>query len=809
MAATDIRLRHLLIALATTLQSLVLFSGGLAQGRPLASELSGELELILHDALFRGPSPEEGTQNLIVYTEVDHGQWAKVWGLAHECTKGLHFGLVRDATVHQGRLTLHLEMKLGDDRWARGGRGAYAIELNRSGNGQLEGKFAGTFKGLKVSGRAIGTLRPPRSMKVKDFKPVRPGEHPRILFRKRDLPELRRKLKTPFGQAYLAKARQSGDLINLGMLFQLTGDKNYADQAMTVVRSFGGDIDPKPSGSGSTGHRLVQVALAYDLCYDGWPKDFRNEITESLLGRVKYRQQRLHPGHANYHPCSNYYGPSHGSSGLASLAVWQEQGPEPQQPAAPFNARESSGAVAPAADYKPGRGVPRSKFASGVLPAEWLFACGFKPRPGQDPLRALGGAVSARPAAGNRVSCGDRTDAFRLIPHEEDKGYWIHPTWTKGRPAIDITNATGRIYNSTSYFFTVVDNDRPRWARLTTDWDPAEVYLAGESLRHGDVVHLEKGLYPLLVVATIGEVPSHARILMQPRLTELGEEQARVIIDDKRAAHQFELDLWEDDRRAWEESGGINPATEFYVRAARSRCYWHYRLGMGDGGFQAETGSHYSGIGSWYPVVYATAYRKVFGRDASSHPDVTHLVPRRMMQVVFRDDGSQLYQMINSGTGFDIGWRWSTAAFPIVPDEYKPAIVWAWNRVAGVTGPSTAERALPDVPQTGRWLEPRKRRHNTFTRVGARVGAGVARSKRGPGPGAGRLVARGCQQRRRQRTTRSDPDQRRRLSHDVYRSQRRASPGGRRASALRSQPGAAGGKTRGPDHGAAGDRLRL
>lgn len=160
-------------------------------------------------------------------------------------------------------------------------------------------------------------------MKVKDFKPVRPGEHPWMLFRKQDLP-----------------------------------------------------------------------ALAYDLCYDGWPRDFCDRVAEGLLDRVKYRQRRLHPGHANYHPCSNYYGPSHGSSGLASLAIWQEKGPEPPQPEAPFNVRVPSITVVPASDYKPPRGVPVSKFYNGLLPAEWLFACGFKPKPGQDPLGGLGGAAA-------------------------------------------------------------------------------------------------------------------------------------------------------------------------------------------------------------------------------------------------------------------------------------------------------------------------------------------------------------------------------------------------------------------------------
>lgn len=152
MAAIRISQRGVLIAFAIALGSLVLLSARAAGDQSSASELSGELEFALHGAVFRGPSPEEGTQNLVVYVEVEQGHWTKAWGLAHECTKGLHFGLVRKATAEEGQLTLQLEMKLGDDQWARGGRGAYAIELNRNGDGRLEGTFTGTFKGLKVSG---------------------------------------------------------------------------------------------------------------------------------------------------------------------------------------------------------------------------------------------------------------------------------------------------------------------------------------------------------------------------------------------------------------------------------------------------------------------------------------------------------------------------------------------------------------------------------------------------------------------------------------------------------------------------------
>jgi len=46
----------------------------------------------------------------------------------------------------------------------------------------------------------------------KDFVPVQPGEHPRLLPRKSDLPKLREKAKTPFGKAMVDLLRDSTDL---------------------------------------------------------------------------------------------------------------------------------------------------------------------------------------------------------------------------------------------------------------------------------------------------------------------------------------------------------------------------------------------------------------------------------------------------------------------------------------------------------------------------------------------------------------------------------------------------------------------
>ena len=186
----------------------------------------------------------------------------------------------------------------------------------------------------------------------------------------------------------------------------------------------------------------------------------------------------------------------------------------------------------------------------------------------------------------------------------------------------------------------------------------------------------------MLVAAYIGATAPWGRHLMRPRLVELTADEAAVDIAHRRAKHELDVALWQADRAAWEASGAVDPVKDLYAGISHRRMCWHYRLGMGDGGFQAETGA-YARIGAWYPLVYATAYRKMHGRDASPQPDVTHLMPRRMMQVLFGKDGRQVVEKINSDVGF-FPW-WCAAGFPIAPQAYQPGLLWAWNHSRGVT----------------------------------------------------------------------------------------------------------------------------
>jgi hypothetical protein len=157
---------------------------------------------------------------------------------------------------------------------------------------------------------------------VKDFKPLAPGEHPRLFFRKSDLPEIKRRAATPEGQEIVArlkatlgggeempkhfsKATKAYDNLKerlpegaytvshaagFGMLYQLTGDTKYAGLARECFeRGLAGQRDRDdrysfraPGGQLRAGPSLGMYALAYDLAYDGWPEDFRRKAALEL-----------------------------------------------------------------------------------------------------------------------------------------------------------------------------------------------------------------------------------------------------------------------------------------------------------------------------------------------------------------------------------------------------------------------------------------------------------------------------------------------------------------------------------------------
>src|SRR6185437_2252102 len=206
---------------------------------------------------------------------------------------------------------------------------------------------------------------------TRDWKPVQPGEHPRLFFRKTDLSDLKKRAETPDGKQILARLKVllgGGEAMptvynqskkayegklkraplgtytlwhgpGFGLLYQLTGEKKYADLGRQCVeKAFAGQVDrddryswTAPGGALRAGPSLAAIAMAYDLCHDGWEPEFRQKVAVAIQNyegnpkdtATSLARMALKPKH---HPGSNHWGPQVGGAGLAVLAIKGDPG---------------------------------------------------------------------------------------------------------------------------------------------------------------------------------------------------------------------------------------------------------------------------------------------------------------------------------------------------------------------------------------------------------------------------------------------------------------------------------------------------
>ncbi len=271
-----------------------------------------------------------------------------------------------------------------------------------------------------LAGSAVGDDGP-WPAPVAGFSEPKAGEHPRLFFRKADVPGIRRRAaETPEGRAITARLRMllgdNGESmpavwnpnypINIiakgpgslpigaftmshaagfGMLYQLTGQKKYADLARqclermfdprlhrvtadVIQRDRSGQWEPKgarfagkkpsevvieygepdrderytwthPGAGLRVGPMMVWVALAYDLCYDAWDEAFRLRVVKEIIdyNYMPVDYDKFAEGHkgnltmdrlvdCSYPPESNHFGAYIGGAGTALLAVRRDPG---------------------------------------------------------------------------------------------------------------------------------------------------------------------------------------------------------------------------------------------------------------------------------------------------------------------------------------------------------------------------------------------------------------------------------------------------------------------------------------------------
>ncbi len=203
---------------------------------------------------------------------------------------------------------------------------------------------------IKVAGKVSGkmTIAWPGERK-KGFEAPQPGEHPRLAMRKSDLKRFRKLAKeTETGKAMLARAlKMAGAGINaqhdkfsnwpaagLGFAYLMTGNKDYARQARDLIdrTMFSNRAGRGGIGIGQDIHhgpRLQGLAIAYDLCHDGWDEEFRAKVVGEIQQRIhECRTGRFGRGRMsgfNPNPWSNHNGVRMSAVGLGALAIIGEK----------------------------------------------------------------------------------------------------------------------------------------------------------------------------------------------------------------------------------------------------------------------------------------------------------------------------------------------------------------------------------------------------------------------------------------------------------------------------------------------------
>jgi len=209
--------------------------------------------------------------------------------------------------------------------------------------GSFDGKWKEGAKVVKMDDR-------PWYAPVPGFVAPKPGEHPRLLFRKSDVAALRKKAETPEGKAILKRLRQTlngkngdtapefgqltiGHMAGYGLLYQVTGDKKYAELAKVCFeRMLAGEKDPdnrysfkKPSGPLRAGPSLGWTAVGYDLCYDAWDVETREKFGRAIAEYNEDQKSNMESlTRGTMPPGSNHFGMQVGGTALALLAVTGE-----------------------------------------------------------------------------------------------------------------------------------------------------------------------------------------------------------------------------------------------------------------------------------------------------------------------------------------------------------------------------------------------------------------------------------------------------------------------------------------------------
>ncbi|MFP4120530.1 MAG: hypothetical protein ACLFWI_05855 [Coleofasciculus sp.] len=301
------------------------------------ARLSGDIRLTLKRGVWKTWEGEPVYQDITLDLVCDANECDReVWGFAPKFNQADHQGILQ--TSQRGQLwNLDVQMQIYPDPWqSLEGEADYDIQLRLHEDNQLIGTYSGTVNDQPVKGEVQGIIRPHWSQPVANHPPLRPLEHPRLIFRQDQLPQLRQQAKTPRGEAILAQLQRSLDQPIYYDGYVPTGGYHAAgycflsliqqDQAAATTA-----WQITVNSMNQPGHRLLEhstvvagVALAYDLCYPAWNEEQVQQVADWLATQTALLVKGTAGDGWNPNPASNWNARARGAAGLAALALLEE-----------------------------------------------------------------------------------------------------------------------------------------------------------------------------------------------------------------------------------------------------------------------------------------------------------------------------------------------------------------------------------------------------------------------------------------------------------------------------------------------------
>ncbi len=158
---------------------------------------SGDSLRIHVEGLLRANPDQPGRTLMLEFNRLG-GHWFMGGGRAPSYNQGNHYAVLTQGDG-EDLSRLSVQARVAGDAWVRGGEVDIHIEWESSDGSNYSGSYNGIALGEEVSGSVSGIYQPAMEA-FPQHRPVMRGEHPRLIVRQDDLPALREKAQSEWGQ---------------------------------------------------------------------------------------------------------------------------------------------------------------------------------------------------------------------------------------------------------------------------------------------------------------------------------------------------------------------------------------------------------------------------------------------------------------------------------------------------------------------------------------------------------------------------------------------------------------------------------